>query len=88
MVQFQYWLSARQSFGREESRSKIGASPDNRPPGGHMRRTDFDHTWQELSQEVITGMKEWRLQHPKATFALWGWAFSPWMTNCSCCRAA
>lgn len=24
--------------------------------------------WQELADEVMTGMKEWRLQHPKATF--------------------
>jgi ribosomal protein S27AE len=34
-----------------------------------MKRTDFDRAWRELSEEVITGMKEWRLQHPKATFA-------------------
>ncbi len=24
--------------------------------------------WQQLTEEVITGMKEWRLAHPKATF--------------------
>ncbi len=24
--------------------------------------------WRELAEEVILGMKEWRLQHPKATF--------------------
>ena len=30
-------------------------------------REDFDRRWQELSEEVISGMKEWRLQHPKAT---------------------
>ncbi len=23
--------------------------------------------WQQLADEVMTGMKEWRLQHPKAT---------------------
>jgi YgiT-type zinc finger domain-containing protein len=34
-----------------------------------MTPTDFDRTWLELSEEVITGMKEWRLQHPRATFA-------------------
>jgi YgiT-type zinc finger domain-containing protein len=33
-----------------------------------MRTEDFDQSWHELSQEVLTGMKEWRLQHPKATF--------------------
>ena len=27
-----------------------------------------DHTWQALSEEVLSGMKEWRLAHPKATF--------------------
>ena len=30
-------------------------------------RKDFDQRWHELSEEVITGMKEWRLQHPRAT---------------------
>jgi len=30
-------------------------------------RQDFDQRWQVLSQEVLTGMKEWRLQHPRAT---------------------
>jgi hypothetical protein len=24
--------------------------------------------WRELAEEVMTGMKEWRLAHPKATF--------------------
>ena len=24
--------------------------------------------WHDLTQEVMTGMREWRLQHPKATF--------------------
>lgn len=30
-------------------------------------RTDFDARWEELAEEVISGMKEWRLQHPRAT---------------------
>lgn len=34
-----------------------------------MIRTDFDCSWQELSEEVLSGMKEWRLQHLKASFA-------------------
>jgi len=29
--------------------------------------SDFDAKWNELAEEVMTGMKEWRLQHPKAT---------------------
>jgi len=32
-----------------------------------MRTNDFAG-WEGLSNEVLTGMKEWRLQHPKATF--------------------
>ena len=28
----------------------------------------FDRRWNELAEEVMTGMKEWRLQHPRATF--------------------
>lgn len=30
-------------------------------------RDDFDAMWNQLAQEVMSGMKEWRLQHPKAT---------------------
>ena len=30
-------------------------------------RTDFDSQWRELAEEVMSGMKEWRLQHPRAT---------------------
>jgi len=29
---------------------------------------DLDAHWHQLTEEVMTGMKEWRLQHPKATF--------------------
>ena len=32
-----------------------------------MRRTDFDQQWRELSEEAITGIKDWRLQHPRAS---------------------
>jgi NADH pyrophosphatase NudC (nudix superfamily) len=32
------------------------------------RIDDLDAHWRELSEEVIVGMKEWRIQHPKATF--------------------
>jgi RNase P subunit RPR2 len=30
-------------------------------------RTDFDAQWDELAEEVLSGMKAWRLQHPQAT---------------------
>jgi len=33
-----------------------------------MRIEDLDARWHELAEEVITGMKEWRMHHPKATF--------------------
>jgi len=28
---------------------------------------DFDREWQEQSTAALTGMKEWRLQYPRAT---------------------
>jgi YgiT-type zinc finger domain-containing protein len=30
-------------------------------------KKDFDQRWEKLSEEVLSGMKEWRLQHPRAT---------------------
>ena len=30
-------------------------------------RDDFDAQWAVLAEEVLSGMTEWRLQHPKAT---------------------
>ena len=30
-------------------------------------RDDFDAKWEELAEEMLIGMKEWRLQHPCAT---------------------
>lgn len=32
-------------------------------------RKDFDQHWRELSDEVLSGMKAWRLQHPRATLS-------------------
>jgi predicted RNA-binding Zn-ribbon protein involved in translation (DUF1610 family) len=34
-----------------------------------MDRDPLDHRWWALAHEVFTGMKEWRLQHPTATFS-------------------
>jgi uncharacterized protein with PIN domain len=28
---------------------------------------NFDAKWNELAEEVMVGMKEWRVQHPRAT---------------------
>lgn len=33
-----------------------------------MEPEEMETTWHQLSEEVITGMREWRLQHPRATF--------------------
>ena len=30
-------------------------------------RTDFDAQWEQLAEEVMSGMKERRVQHPKAS---------------------
>lgn len=32
-----------------------------------MGSEPHDQNWEALSQDVLTGMREWRLQHPKAT---------------------
>ena len=32
-----------------------------------MWSKEMESRWQQLTDEVMTGMKEWRLQHPKAT---------------------
>lgn len=32
-----------------------------------MGTLDQGQQWRELAEDVLTGMKEWRLQHPKAT---------------------
>lgn len=31
------------------------------------RHFDFEGPWRVLSEEVIVGLKEWRVQHPQAT---------------------
>ena len=32
-------------------------------------KADFDARWQALSYEVLSKMKGWRLEHPRATFS-------------------
>jgi hypothetical protein len=32
-----------------------------------MGREPHDQNWEVLSHDILTGMREWRLQHPKAT---------------------
>jgi predicted RNA-binding Zn-ribbon protein involved in translation (DUF1610 family) len=33
-----------------------------------MWSAEIEGHWQQLAEEVLLGIKEWRLQHPKATF--------------------
>ena len=33
-----------------------------------MEREKMQRKWSELAEEAFTGMAEWRVQHPKATF--------------------
>jgi ribosomal protein S27AE len=33
-----------------------------------MDGKDFEGRWNELAEDVMTGMAEWRVQHPRATF--------------------
>ena len=32
-----------------------------------MERRNFEQRWHQLSAEVMTGISDWRFQHPKAT---------------------
>ena len=34
-----------------------------------MMKADFDAQWRALSEDVLNGMKEWRIQHPRATLS-------------------
>jgi hypothetical protein len=31
-------------------------------------QAEFDRRWNKLAQEVLSGMRDWRVQHPTATF--------------------
>ena len=34
-----------------------------------MEQADFDADWEQASQELLTGMKAWRVAHPRATLS-------------------
>jgi hypothetical protein len=59
-----FFRGAVQSFAWE--RRRFGRIRKTRITRSTMR-TDFDARWDALAEEVLSGMKEWRLQHPKAT---------------------
>lgn len=33
-----------------------------------MKKDELHRSWSGMSEDILTGMLEWRLQHPKATF--------------------
>ena len=33
-----------------------------------MKKEELHQSWSGLSEDILTGMLEWRLQHPRATF--------------------
>jgi YgiT-type zinc finger domain-containing protein len=33
-----------------------------------MKKDELHQSWSGMSEDILTGMLEWRLQHPKATF--------------------
>jgi hypothetical protein len=37
--------------------------------GGHEQRAAFEREWAALSEEVLSGMADWRAQHPRATLS-------------------
>jgi RNase P subunit RPR2 len=41
----------------------------NRQKGRAMSQEEMKEKWRAVSEEVLTGMAQWRKEHPKATFA-------------------
>jgi hypothetical protein len=52
-----------EEYGKEEATGRRERGREQ------MQSEAFERQWRELAEEVITGMQEWRLQHPKATLA-------------------
>src|SRR5437762_12614277 len=50
--------------GRQKSRDLLHSA--HQPVEDQMEEA-MDKEWRTLSEEVLSGMKEWRLAHPKAT---------------------
>jgi hypothetical protein len=58
----------RQIFGKCGARGRIRGRDQGRHPGrANTVDRKSDAEWREASEEVIVGMTEWRLQHPKAS---------------------
>jgi hypothetical protein len=56
------------SYFRAERQSDVKSTlnPERREP---ILKNDFDNDWQKLSQDLLTSIKQWRLNHPKATLS-------------------
>jgi hypothetical protein len=54
---------------QERSRTEQDPGTEICPLGENAVKEDFDSLWHKLSEEVISGMKEWRVRHPKATLS-------------------
>jgi RNase P subunit RPR2 len=53
-----------------ESSSKIRKLARNcKRVGEKQMKADFDTGWRELSEGVLSAMREWRFGHPRATFS-------------------
>lgn len=42
---------------------------EDKSRGQEMATSDFGRKWEKLAEEVLSGMKEWRVQHPRATLS-------------------
>jgi hypothetical protein len=46
----------------------------------YRKRFDYDRQWEVLAAEILSGMKEWRLQHPRATLNEIEAALDEWLS--------
>jgi hypothetical protein len=51
------------------ARATTGSTGDKGRRAGQVGQAALDAKWDALAAEAFLGIKEWRLQHPKATFA-------------------
>jgi RNA polymerase-binding transcription factor DksA len=62
-------VSFREKEFQERGRTEQDPGTRKCPVGEMAVKEDFDSHWHKLSEEVMSGMKEWRIQHPKATLS-------------------
>jgi len=59
------FLQAERKDGRIGGREELPKKCE----GEKRMREEFDRRWNQLAQEVLSGMRDWRIQHAVATFA-------------------